>query len=171
MSRYIDHDFRWISIFVRNIHRSREPKNVGCKTAIKDYKPLTDRGGAARGAEQRKVKDYEKCLDPNSQSLMLLTFEIQGRWSPISLRFFELIKRVGLQKRDLQGQSHSLLSCKSVTYREKCIAFGLASGDGPYRLDFSGTVQARSVLNIKDQLFDKHSGAKRSYSRRFLGRA
>ena len=81
--------------------------NVGCKTAIKDYKSATDRGSAARGAEQRKAKAYEKCLDPNSQSLMPLAFELQGRWSPISLRLVEIIKRVGLQKRDLHGQRHS----------------------------------------------------------------
>ena len=78
---------------------------MGCKTAIKDYKSVTDRGGAARGAEQRKVKDYEKCLDPNSLSLMLLAFELQGRWSPISLCFFEMIKPVSLQKRDLQAKA------------------------------------------------------------------
>ena len=87
--------------------------------------PITERSGAARGAEQRKVTDYEKCLDPNSQSLMPLAFELLGGWSPTSLRFFDMIKRVGLQKRDLQGH--------------RGIASGLASGDVQYRLGSSGT--------------------------------
>ena len=131
--------------------------SVGCKTAIKDYTSATDRGGAARGAEQRKVKDDEKCLDPNSQSLMPLAFELPGRWSPISLRFFEMIKRVALQMRDLQGQRHSFWA----GFWRRAKSVGL-------QRDI-----ARFALNIKDQLLDKHSGAKRSYTRRFLnlGRA
>ena len=96
--------------------------NVGCKTAIEAYKSATDRGGAARGAEQRKATDYEKCLDPNSQSLMPLAFELQFRWISISLRFYEY--------------DADELVCKSVTYRDKGIPPGMPSGDGPYRLDF-----------------------------------
>ena len=59
--------------------------SVGCKTADKDYKSVTDRGGAVRGAEQRKVKDYEKCLDPNSQSLMPLAKVVGVPYRYVSL--------------------------------------------------------------------------------------
>ena len=40
--------------------------NVGCNEAITKHKSATERSGAACGAEDRKVKDYEKCLDPSS---------------------------------------------------------------------------------------------------------
>ena len=41
-----------------------------------------------------------------------------------------------------------------MTYRDKGIAFGRASGDGPYRLDFSGhsevclKIRINSLINI-----------------------
>ena len=63
---------------------------------------------------------------PRSENLAALTL--------ISQRFFEMIKRVGLQKRDLQGQRHSFWA----GFWRRAISVGL-------QWDI-----ARSALNIKD---------------------
>ena len=51
-------------------------QDVGCKDALTKHKSATDRCGGERGAENRKVKDYESCLDSSSLSLMSLAFEL-----------------------------------------------------------------------------------------------
>ena len=126
--------------------------DVGCTTALKTHKSVSERCGAARGAEAAKRGVYENLVDPNSQSFMPLAFEMQGRWGPSAERLFGMVKSIALEKRELQGLRHSFWA----GFWRRTISVG-------FQRDI-----ARSALNIQSQLLAVHDLPRRSYRRHFL---
>ena len=125
--------------------------DVGCTTALKTHKSVSERCGAARGAEAAKRGVYENLVDANSQSFMPLAFEMQGRWRPSAGRLFGMEKFIALEKRELQGQRHSFWA----GFWRRTISVGSRE-------------IARSALNIQSQLLEVHDLPRRSYRRHFL---
>ena len=126
---------------------------------------------AQRGASNIALEAYCKCPAPETCE----TAEL-GRREPAELARAFLATRQLTSWKARVASGPQRPDSSNAKARKVCFPGSKKkkhpSRNGPYQVDLQRDI-TMSALNIKDQLLDKHSGAKYSYARRFLnlGRA